>query len=183
MWMTSNFHAKGRVGIKGLVIFCAAVVVLSQTACVSVRGSDAPKKARKTKMIERPPAMDRSHLLKAVSLKNVKLQKMDPSDKTLTKLAGPNFLKKSTKPTIIEVIAAEPFPPSVGTSSPVIEINGVKLTDTVIHPDNNKILVAFLPDRKLLKSGRNVITVVWLGNENATRTKEPLILYHQGTTE
>jgi hypothetical protein len=93
-------------------------------------------------------------------------------DTDLKKLAGKEFLSKAEEPLAINVRTEKPLGNTQRSSSPVIVFNGQNLLNT--RSTGQQTLVAFLPDRKLLKP-KNTIAVVWLGDEQ-TRTRRPLTL-------
>ncbi len=119
-----------------------------------------------------PPTVDSSQLRKPVELKSVTVEVLRP-DSEFAKLPGPDFWESSKFPFVIHVDTIEPIDPTPRTSSPVIVLNGVQMADTWVGVGRANQLVAFLADSELLKE-RNSVAVVWLGNEEQTRTLEPL---------
>lgn len=94
-------------------------------------------------------------------------------DAELEALAGSQFLSRATAPLAVEVQAQEPFDPTPRTSWPVIVLNGQKLKNTRGLRSAPDKLVAFLPDHKLIQE-INSVEVVWIGNEDSTRTQSPV---------
>lgn len=104
-----------------------------------------------------------------VELKSASVRHLDEKMKAM---AGAEFLKAAREPLSIEVKTVNPLGNLSRSSLPVIVLNGEKLPGT--RATNQTTLVAFLPDRSMLKDS-NTIAVVWLGDER-TRTKYPLTL-------
>lgn len=164
MSTTLNFH------VKAILKLITAFMMIGIVSCCRVPAPDTPQPARPV-VKERPRTIDRSQLVKPVELKSVSVYKMD---KKMERLAGKNFLAKADNPLVIEVIVVERIDPTPRASSPAIVLNGKKLINTRLNPvGNGDRLIAFLPDRKLIKD-RNSVAVVWLGNETLTLSKRSL---------
>jgi hypothetical protein len=169
MWMISNFPVK-RHPIAVLVACLAFGGFLfgCRTSTVSQIPPDAPR-SRLPVDEQNPPALDYSQQMIPMELKSVSVHRLDS---TLAKFAGPAFIKTASDPFAIEVQTQKPLGNLARTSSPVIILNGDKFTDTwAIGKDK---LVAFLPDLKRIKD-TNTVAAVWLGNEELTMTRSPLI--------
>lgn len=130
---------------------------------------NAPKIAAQAAR-QKPPRVEGPQKLKSVELRSVRVHKFD---QTFAHLAGPQFVKEATDPLVIEVRVTEPIDPRPRTSSPIIVLNGMKLTDTWVVPEKRDTLVAFLPDRRMIRE-LNTVAAMWLGNEQLTLTKQPL---------
>ena len=155
---------------KAILKLITAFMMIGIVSCCRVPAPDTPQPARPVEK-ERPRTIDRSQLIKPVELKSVSVYKMDEK---MQRLAGKNFLAKADNPLVIEVIVVERIDPTPRASSPAIVLNGQKLINTRLNPvGNGDRLIAFLPDRKLIKD-RNSVAVVWLGNETLTLSKHPL---------
>lgn len=179
MWMTLSSRANVRSTMHGPLSIAIAAVL----NCYPVLGSaaqiapDAPRPApsvteTKASIVERRPAKTTSVELKSVSVRR--------PDATQKKMVGAEFMKQATEPLMIEVVVQTALPSQPRTSSPIIVVNGERLTDTwVVLPDK---LVAFLPNRSLLKDV-NKVEVMWLGNEKATLTRQPLTFKRSELTD
>lgn len=168
MWMTSNSRAEGRQSIFWLACVAGVVVAAYAQPGVAVQvAPDAPRQAP-VAIEQQPLIKEQSMQAATVELQSVSVRRLDETHK---KMAGPVFHKQALDPLVVEVKTQQALPQEPRTSSPVIVLNGEKLVDTwVILPDK---LVAFLPNRSKLKDV-NSVAVVWLGNEEATRTKRVL---------
>jgi hypothetical protein len=178
MWMTSSFRAERTR--RAALLFVAGALALSGLALATQTRSqgsssqiapDAPRPARPT-----PPRPGKGEgkastqiLRTPVELTTVSVRRLDAD---LKKMAGQEFLSKAEEPLAIDVHTARPLGNTQRSSAPVIVLNGKNLLNT--RAVGQQTLVAFLPDRKVLKQ-TNTIEVVWLGNEQ-TRTKHPLTL-------
>lgn len=163
-----NFHVRDIFILKLITAF----MIIGLVSCCKVSAPDAPRLAKPEPVGKaRPQTLDRSQLVKPVELRSVSVYKMDNK---MAKLAGKNFLRKADNPLVIEVLVVEQIDPTPRASSPAIVLNGQTLINTRIHPvGNGDRLIAFLPDRKLIKD-KNSVAVVWLGNETLTLSKHPL---------
>lgn len=183
MWTTlsSRARARGWAWISVLVM-CMALLGAGLTACgtgeVQARqegepvAPDAPR--------PRPTEDDKSELplsesrewLQPVALSGVEVR---PLDDALSELAGEAFLEKASDPLAIVVLTEAPLDPTPRTSWPVIVLNDMVLDNSRMVLEGEALaLVAFLPDAELIKV-RNTVEVYWVGNEELTRTKEPLV--------
>ena len=175
MWTILNSRARVRPWVA-----CAALLGMALSACapaavgVNQQGEevapDAPQ-PRPTEVQEELPPFLGSDWLQPVELEAVDVR---PLDDALVELAGSAFLEKASNPLVIEVFPKEPLDTTPRTSSPVIVLNGEVLDNTWLLPDERSRLVAFLPDAELIKA-RNTVEVFWVGNQELTRTKEPLV--------
>lgn len=178
MWMILRFPDKLR---HSLTLFgCFALMASLFTSCHPQEGvyivpqgpdyaHDAPRPA-KLPTEEKPAPIDNSQLRRPVELKSVSVRKLDSK---MAELAGAQFLKAATDPIVIMIQARYLFDPLPRTSSPVIVLNGRKLMNTRGFVGASDKLVAFLPDRSLIKD-INTVRVFWVGNEELTTTKRPL---------
>jgi hypothetical protein len=172
MWMTSNFRVR-QYSFARLIVCSAFGVVLT---CFSHAGfgvalaqeiaPDAPRPARPNKESTTTPG--RRPQFKSVEIKSVTVGRMSP---TMEKLAGADFMRGASNPLVIEVRTQDPLGNLTYTSSPVIVLNGETLSETI--PQGPNRLIAFLPNRRLIKDTNSVV-VVWLGREEFTRSKRPL---------
>lgn len=176
MFPTSNSRARGqahhpaRACIAALVL--AALVAPGQTAPPADPGPNAPLPARK-KEREVPRALSTEQFSQPVELKGFEVRHMEKArDVTVLHLAGTRFLKTARDPIQIQVTLKQPLKQSARDSAPLMVLNGVRLTGTRVLPDHRNTLVAFLPDTSALKED-NTLTVIWVGNEDLIRTKEP----------
>lgn len=178
MWTISSFPDKLRplltlLGCFALMWFIfischprEGVYVIPRAPKAAPEGPGQAKPPTETK----PSPIESSQLRTPVELRAVVVRKMDS---TMARLAGPQFLETATDPLVIEVKSQIPFDPLPRTSSPVIVLNDKKLMNTYLLPDAADRLVAFLPDRAGIQD-TNTVVVVWIGNEELTRTRRPL---------
>jgi len=172
MWTILNSHVK----YLSLTVLLFAILLIGFASCTEAPSQeenyapDAPRPP-KAMMKDRPSPVDRTQLLKPVELVSVSVSK---PDREMAKLAGANFMKTARDPLMIKVQVVEPIDPLPRASSPVIILNGENLINTWVLPEKYDTLIAFIPDRKLIKE-RNRVEVVWLGNEEATRSKQALM--------
>jgi hypothetical protein len=135
----------------------------------SVVAWDAPAAAEQPRGA-RPPQIDSSQLRRPAELKAVSVRRLDPN---MAEIAGKEFLRTAKDPIVIVVRAQVPFDPTPRTSWPVILLNGRTLKNSRMLPGEESTLVAFLPDRSLIRD-TNTVAIAWVGNEEATTTKRPL---------
>lgn len=166
--MSTILNSRARICCISALL--TALVIVGPVSCCKVPVPDSPRPARPA-LEDRPPTIDRSQLVKPVKLVSVSVLKIDEK---LSKLAGRNFLRTAKNPLAIRVRVAERIDPTPRASSPAIVLNGKNLINTRLLPtgEGNE-LVAFLPDRRMVKR-ENTVAVVWLGNETLTLTKRPL---------
>jgi hypothetical protein len=170
MLTTSNFPAKQQRLTRLLACAVFAVVLVYAGAVVASAqevAPDAPRPARASNRVV-SNTKPRPRQAKPVELSTVSIRRLD---ERMSKMAGADFVKRATAPLVIEVRTQEPLGDLTRTSSPVIVLNGEVLSETI--PLSTDRLIAFLPDRKFIRE-TNTITVVWLGNEELTRTRRPL---------
>lgn len=132
---------------------------------------DAPRPA-KPRADHRPAPIDSSQLRTTVELKSVSIGKLDGR---MAELAGARFRKAAADPLVITVQLQHPLDQLPRTSSPVIVFNGKELMNTRGLAEARDRLVAFLPDRSLIRA-TNTVTVFWIGNKELTMTRRPLML-------
>lgn len=177
MLTTSNFPAKKRHFARLLAgAVCAGILVCAGAKSASAQevAPDAPRPASSSNSVASTDQSDSPQVQpQPVELSTVSIRRLDAR---MRKLAGSDFLKQATAPVVIEVRTQESLGDLTRTSSPVIVFNGEVLSETVPLSPNR--LIAFLPDRRLIKDD-NSIAVVWLGNEELTRTKRPLRVKRQ----
>lgn len=167
MSTTWSFRVEVRAGVLG--------VVLGLSACASSRARstvapDSPLPTRPQTSVETGSGGQRTEL-QPVELTSVRLRLIS-SDTMLRRLAGSAILS-ATAPVAIDVTTAQPLGNVARTASPEIFVDGTPVGDTWPLPPNR--LVAFLRDRQQLRVG-SAITVAWLGNEEQTRTRRPIVL-------
>jgi len=169
-----NYYFIKSLGNELIIILSliSSIVIFRNVSCCKISAPDAPRTADAEPVdTTKPRTIDRSQLTKSVELKSVSVYKMDSN---MVKLAGKNFLNEADDPLVIEVIVTERIDPTPRASSPAIVLNGQNLINTRIHlVGNGDRLIAFLPDRKLIKD-KNSVAVVWLGNETLTLSNHPL---------
>ncbi len=93
------------------------------------------------------------------------------ADSLYAQMAGPAFVEAAEDPVVVRVVTSRPLGNLTRTSSPLIVLNGERLMYTWAH--GPRILVAFRPDLGWLRDA-NTVSVEWLGDEERTRTREPL---------
>jgi hypothetical protein len=106
-----------------------------------------------------------------VELRTVRVRRLTSRDADLLERAGRAFVAAAPEPLVVEVTTERDLGRMDRTSSPQIYLNGTTLGDTWAVDANR--LVAFLPDRRRIRE-RNSVTVAWLGNEEATRSRRAL---------
>jgi hypothetical protein len=178
MWMTLNSVGRSRrlvllfsfALLSGfLLLACRPQGGLYPVPRAPEEPQDAPRPAE-LPAEEKPPHIDNLQLRRPVELRSVTVGKLDSA---MARLAGREFLRKATNPLAIVVEARIPFDPTPRTSWPVIVLNDEKLKNSRSLPGESDKLVAFLPDRSLIRDV-NTVKVVWVGNEKLTMTKKPL---------
>ena len=169
MWTTSSSRAewlRRALACAGLVCACPRPVDAARLP----PAPDAPQQAFPTPG-QRPRGVNTSQLREPVELRSVRVRRLDEE---LARLAGPHFLRTATDPLAIEVVPKTPFDTSPRGSAPVIVLNGEKLVNSRWAADAGTRLVAFLPDRRMIRQ-TNTVEVFWVGNEELTRTRQPLL--------
>ena len=161
---TTQHHMRLRACVLFAVIFVYAGA--SWTPAQEV-APDAPRPARPAQRVS-TTTKNLYKQARTVELRTASIRRLD---ERMSKMAGADFLKRASSPLVIEVQTQEPLGDLTRTSSPVIVLNGEVLSETVPLAPNR--LIAFLPDRKFITEV-NTIAVVWLGNEELTRTRRPL---------
>lgn len=180
MWMTSNSRAdRYRVlmaAVGAVVVACASPGQPTDNAA-----PDFPRPARDVAGLAQPPARageqrtpDRPVEISAVRLRRVR------GDTMLTRLAGPELMSRARDPVAIDVITAEPLGDVARTASPEIYLNETRVGDTWPLPPNR--LIAFAPDVQRLRPGI-AVTVAWLGSEERTRSRRPVVLTEEHLRE
>ena len=172
MWTTLSFRAEGyRFGPYCVTLVFAMFLVCStysNSRVVSAQevAPDAPRPARPRKDVS--TRFKGAGRPKRVELRSVKVARVD---KSTAKLAGVDFMTRAQDPLMIEVRTQDPLGDLTRTSSPVIVLNGEVLSETIPLLPNK--LIAYLPDRKAIRTS-NTVSVVWLGAEELTRSRRPL---------
>jgi len=91
----------------------------------------------------------------------------------LTRLAGAALLARAPAPVAVEVTTAVPLGDVSRSSSLEIYLDTLRIPDTwPVPPDR---LIGFLADGQQLRAGMQV-TVAWLGDEERTRSRQPLVV-------
>ena len=142
------------------------VLIVPRAAAVA---PDAPAAALPGPAAQAPYQATRQ-ASQTVELKSVRVGRIDS---VYVQYIAPHFFKTSSAPLAVVVQTQQPFDMEPRTSSPVIELNGEPIKNTRMVVETTNTLVGFLPDRERIKS-RNAVTVVWIGAEEYTRTKNPL---------
>ena len=179
MWTISNFPVNAFP--KRLFQVGLSLLLLGLFSCHIQRGvliepqapsvpQDAPQVLPSSNQ-EPVPAINNDQLQEAVELESVYIGPIDP---VYAKYASPQFLATSSSPLALAVTTQAPIDMEARTSWPVIELNGKIVKNSRVVAEKYDMLIAFLPDRSLIKS-RNTVAVVWVGNEELTRTKTPLV--------
>lgn len=86
---------------------------------------------------------------------------------------GPAVFAQNRDSLVIEVQTAAPLDLTPRTSFPVIVLNGQALADTRVSPEAPDRLLGVIPERAALRP-ENTVEVMWIGNEQATRTRRPI---------
>ena len=167
MWTTSSFLADCR-GPKALLLTAALALPLANCSVDEVPAPDAPR-AVAVAATEREMEATQSGEVRRTELLEVTIRRLDVGEEPLAQLAGSTYWETAEEPLVLEA-RLTPFPLPVGTSSPVLVLNGDTLHETTIHPGVAHTLVAFLPDRSVLQAD-NRITVRWIGREERGPTK------------
>ncbi len=166
MLMTSNSHAECHVRF-GLRIFLTLLLFAIPASGQQV-APDSPRPARQAPQTTRPSVVQ-SDKVQTVELRSVTVRSPTAEQR---KLASEDFWKSADEPLLIEVRTLAPLGDLTRTSSPVIVLNGKQLSETI--PFGRDRLIAFLPDRKLIRR-TNTVAVEWLGDERLTRSRRPLV--------
>jgi hypothetical protein len=169
MWMTWNSRARrGR--------FAAASVAALFAACASGSGNStiAPDAARPARVVpvDRSGAGEPVSQGRPVELTSVRLR-LARRDTALARMAGPALLQRANDVVAVEVTTTAPLGNVNRNASPEIYLDGVRIGDTWALPPTR--LVAFVTDRQRLRAGV-AVTVAWLGDEQRTRTRQPIVL-------
>lgn len=169
MWTISN--SRGSDSWR----FVGALLVAAGCGCASARQSIAPDAPR-------PPRLDVTTVAAGsggaeqgtvtVELASVSLRRVG-ADTLLRRLAGAELLRRATNPVAIDVTTAQPLGNVDRTSSLEIYLDSVRVGDTWALPPNR--LVAFVSDAQRLREGV-AVTVAWLGDEQRTRSRRPIVL-------
>jgi hypothetical protein len=166
MWMISSSRGKACLQV-GICMFLGILLFVQAEAFPQDLAPDAPRPARPA--VKPPKRAAQGSPSGTVELRSVTVRRLDAK---YEKLAGPEFLRTATEPLVIEVRTLSPLGNLARTSSPVIVLNGKQLSETI--PLSPNTLLAFLPDRKLIRTS-NSVRVEWLGDEALTRSRRPLI--------
>lgn len=147
------------------------LILLLLTSATNKAQDLAPDSPRPARPVVKPtrPSVVQDVRSPSVELRSVTVRRPSANQR---KLAGENFLRTATEPLVIEVRTMRPLGNLTRTSSPVIVLNGKQLSETI--PVAADRLVAFLPDRKMIRR-TNTVVVEWLGDERLTRSKRPLV--------
>jgi hypothetical protein len=168
MWTTSSSRASA--GAALLLAACLGPARPGATVPNGTPAPDAPRAAVTGGVVVQPPA-DTQRLYEPVELRSVAVTRLT-SDTMLVRLAGRGFLEAAREPLALEVITERPLAPWGPNSSPEIYLNSERPGDTwKVGPSR---LVVFLADRQRIRP-INSVTVAWLGNEEATRSRRPLM--------
>ncbi|MFV2044691.1 MAG: hypothetical protein ACC700_15830 [Anaerolineales bacterium] len=168
MWTTLSSLADRH---SPATILLAAVLAVPLASCGVDEVPPAPDAPRAvaTAPPEREVMIVQPEEVRQLELLEVTIRRLDEGEEPLARLAGSTYWATASEPLVLEARLA-PFPLPVGTSSPVLVLNGETLHETTIHPGVQYTLVAFLPDRSALQAD-NRITVRWIGREGPERPK------------
>jgi hypothetical protein len=157
--------SSSRADRRGLAAGLGALALLA--ACTSdAPARDAPDAPRPARQTEVQPGGEPTRDA-PLAVREASIRPLDPAD---APLAGEAFLQAAADPLQIEVRLAQALEPVLSTSSPIIVLNGRRLTDTRVRADRPDHLVAFLPDRAGLRE-TNVVHAEWL-DRAGTRSNE-----------
>lgn len=183
MWTILNSPGKTSLTVYLLMIIGGPLIIglagctsgnQSRSARAAQEGPSAPDAPRERldEDVDRPPTID-SSWLHPVELERVEVRQIDAE---LAELAGPSFLKEFPDALAVVVYAQEPFDMTPRDSSPVVILNGKPLDNTFLYQQEGpNVLVAFLTSSELIED-INTFEVFWVGNEELTRTLDPLTL-------
>ena len=171
MWTMSNSRADWSSVALWYCVCAFGMACASQQPAVQV--PNAPRPARDVSALE-PPRQPSAESLQVqpVELRSVTLRRVR-SDTLLTRLAGPALLQRSPDAIAIDVLTQAPLGNLNRNASPEIYVDGARLGDTWPLPPNR--LVVFVADPQRLRQGM-AITVAWLGDEERTRSRQPIII-------
>lgn len=176
MLMTSNSRARQascwrrRMSLCALATVASILPVYTSGAQAVQLPPDAPRIRAAVAPEVRPPPIS-NEWLQPVELRAVRVLRPDSA---LRRLAGGQFVTQAPDALVIEVRTARALDPTARTSWPVIVLNGQPIASTVGSADSLTILYGFLADRSRIRD-RNVVEVYWVGNEQLTRTRQPLV--------
>jgi hypothetical protein len=177
MWTTSRFRAE-RPSCVAMLFVAGALAIWAGPTPASAQESSQPQYAPDAPRAARPSPSRQVKGEGKVSTRIVRFPveitavSVVRVDADLEKMAGKEFLSKAEEPLVIKVRTEKALGNIQRSSSPLIVLNGQNLLNT--RATGQQTLVAFLPDRKMLRP-TNTIAVVWLGDEQ-TRTRRPLTL-------
>ncbi len=177
MWTTSSSLADaGRRAMPARpTLLLALVAVLASCTgentpgVASVTPPDAPRTATAPPSEAIVRTLAKEDEAPRPELREVTIRRFGTDDEPLSALAGSAYLAAATEPLVLEA-RLTPFPLPVGTSSPILVLNGEALHETTIHPGEANTLVALLPDRSRLRDD-NRVSVRWIGREETRSTK------------
>ncbi len=142
--------------------------------------ADSPSEAIAAPQPQRPAVANRSALTTRMKIVEEGAREL-VFDESMRDLAGQQFVRDATDPVAIEVELTEPIDPTPRAATPLIVLNGTDLLSTMVFPGDPFRLLAFLPNRDLLRPRDDPepdeVEVYWSGSEAATRSApEELLL-------
>ena len=171
MWTISNFHARGRRRHRDVL---RVTVGLGLLCCQPSRGQVAPDSPRpaaaapETRPEPAPAARDSGPPDRPIELTAVRIHRPDSG---LIRLAGPSTPQAARDLLVIDVQTRDTLPSVPRTGSVALVVNGRLLPGTWALLPNR--LIAFVTDRHAFQD-TNSVAAVWIGNEENTRSRNPL---------
>jgi hypothetical protein len=175
MSMTSNSRASAtRLAAAALLLgACIPPGTVPGVLPPAASAPDAPRPAPPRSTAQVPPSSGAAQeQLRPVEIRSARVRPVR-GDSLVMRLVGAARMGEARDPVLIEVTTAEPLGDVARSSSPEIYLNGERVGETWPRPPNQ--LFAYLPDRQLLR-GRVEVTVAWLGDEERTRSRRPVVL-------
>jgi hypothetical protein len=122
----------------------------------------------------RPPAIGRGWA-QPVELSHARIITPGPEKSLMLHSFGISPVRLEDQPIVISVQSQAPLDDTPRTSSPVIVINGEVIKQTRLSPEDPSVLIGLVENPEILRT-RNKVEVYWVGNEELTRTRKPLVL-------
>lgn len=171
MSMTSSSRADRATGAIALLLIAGLVGCATAPSIAP----EAPRPARAVAIAPAPTGAEQVRGRQPVTLDSVAVREV-PRDEAV-RFMGERFAAAARQPLVVEVRTAAPLGDLTRTSSPVIVLNGDVQPETIARPPDR--LLAYLPDGAKLRPV-NTVEVVWLGDEERTRTRRPLTFRFAG---
>ncbi len=172
MWTTLSLHvelSRPAVALVGALLLAAASLGSAGLRAADDVNTHAPLPSR-AKPREVPREVERAP--QPVEPKRLKVTRVEKTrDPATIKLAGGRFLKTAKAPIRIEITLSRPLDLALRATGPVLVLNGKRLPETRVVPDQPDTLVAFLADATQLKA-ENTVTVDWVGDSSMSPKQE-----------